>query len=854
MYPLCGCDIDPPRHLGPRLRREGMPTRAPTAFGHRLWAVLLSTVCALAVPLAADAAPKLRFQIDQHGDMMMFGNTVGYDCRTGVPAPVTGDVDAANCGGFLADSSADVWWKSDDPTVGRASASINVNKQEARTTAALELPSGAQVTYARLYISATYDEAEQPNGVVQFERPGSFMQTLTALPVDIEKNIVGGATYQASFDVTAVLQKYGAGAYRVAGVPGLGATNVNSDVNYAAWAIIVVYRRDADPIRNISVFDGLTGVGGGQQVDLPIAGFRVPMAGSPDAKLGVVAFEGDHDKFQDSLLFNGTKLNDGTAGSEDNFFNSSRLNKGQAQSLVGDLPRMSGQPGSMVGLDLDIVDVSSLVKPGDTSAQLAVRSLADDVVFIGALATSINSNKPIIETILSSQPAGKARPGDPIEFTSTTRNIGSDVGNNVVIRHPLPPELEYVPGSCEIVSGPGAGKKTDTTGDDQCDVVDTVDPQSGKPTKQIAVRIGMGANGTQGGSISPTDAPIVVKYRMRVKDDAVPGDVPVRSYTDGSPPGSPLPGTYPSCAPTPPCSPTIVTIPPCTSAIDCGMTKPYCDTTGTLVKGQCSDRCKVNADCKGSAGGEVCDSGSGKCVQCTSSAMDACTSDGLGKSCLSNMKCGCGSDADCGGRTCSMNRCPPPTSDLVVTVTQTPNPVAPDSPVKYQVDVKNNGPARDPGPIKVNFEIPQTSGGYIDTIEPGPSWRCTVMNRSVACVHPSPLNPNEPTTAVIVTVKPYDPANPADPNHPQNAKRQDPPTVQVHATVGSDGSQDPNPGDNSAYVLTAFGDGEFRVAGGGCGCTVGAESSHSSLWGLSAAALVLLLGLARSRRRQLPLS
>ena len=86
---------------------------------------------------------------------------------------------------------------------------------------------------------------------------------------------------------------------------------------------------------------------------------------------------------------------------------------------------MSGQPGSMVGLDLDIVDVSSLVKPGDTTAQLAVRSLADDVVFIGALATSINSNKPIIETILSSQPAGKARPGDPIEFTSTTATLAA---------------------------------------------------------------------------------------------------------------------------------------------------------------------------------------------------------------------------------------------------------------------------------------------------------------------------------------------------------------------------------------------------------------------------------------------
>ena len=113
-----------------------MPTSA-----HRVWAPSMGCVAqhCLRASRAAErpTPPKLRFQIDQHGDMLMFGNTVGYDCRTVSPCPSRGDVDAANCGGFLTDSSADVWWKSDDPTVGRASASINVNKQEARTTAAL---------------------------------------------------------------------------------------------------------------------------------------------------------------------------------------------------------------------------------------------------------------------------------------------------------------------------------------------------------------------------------------------------------------------------------------------------------------------------------------------------------------------------------------------------------------------------------------------------------------------------------------------------------------------------------------------------------------------------------------------
>src|SRR5690606_42141359 len=45
----------------------------------------------------ADAAPTMRYQIDQHGDFVMIGNTLGYDCGNGTPAPIVGAVGA--CGG-----------------------------------------------------------------------------------------------------------------------------------------------------------------------------------------------------------------------------------------------------------------------------------------------------------------------------------------------------------------------------------------------------------------------------------------------------------------------------------------------------------------------------------------------------------------------------------------------------------------------------------------------------------------------------------------------------------------------------------------------------------------------------------
>ena len=93
----------------------------PDRFGRRRGArlPLVTALSALAWLTAGDAAadPKLRYQIDQRGDMILIGNTFGFDCRSGIPKPVVGTVDTANCGTNIEDSSADVWWRDDE--VGR---------------------------------------------------------------------------------------------------------------------------------------------------------------------------------------------------------------------------------------------------------------------------------------------------------------------------------------------------------------------------------------------------------------------------------------------------------------------------------------------------------------------------------------------------------------------------------------------------------------------------------------------------------------------------------------------------------------------------------------------------------------
>ena len=142
-------------------------------------ATALSALAWLSAP-EAKADPKLRYQIDQRGDMILIGNTVGFDCRPGIPKPVVGTVDTSSCGTNLEDSSADVWWRDDAGGSGGAVANLDVKVPDARTTAVLQLPDGAKVTYARLYWAGTYEESSPPDGKVTVERPGQPRQTLAA--------------------------------------------------------------------------------------------------------------------------------------------------------------------------------------------------------------------------------------------------------------------------------------------------------------------------------------------------------------------------------------------------------------------------------------------------------------------------------------------------------------------------------------------------------------------------------------------------------------------------------------------------------------------------------------------------
>ena len=513
------------------------------------------------------AAPKLRFQTDVKGDIVLIGNTLGQECRAvdslgmSIPKPVVGTV--GNCGDPITidDSAADVLWRADDST---AKADGQTMIGDARSTSMLSLPQGSQVLYARLYWSGNLGEdIALANSTVSFEKvgPGGFSMMLLPNPATDVVTAVGGGgghVYQGSYDVTPIVQRYGTGAYRIGNVVRRNVVNRDEDVQFNAWTMLVVYRNDKEPVRNITIYDGLDSVDIGRSVNLGVIGFRVPEGGVPQGKLGVIAYEGDSDK-KDSFLFNNKPVTDGI-NPADNIFNSTRSTLGAAVSVTGDLPQLTGTAGSMSGVDLAQIDVSSLLKANDTQATIQANSI-DDVYFVGGLFTSIRSRKPVIETTLMADPSS-VRPGDTVTFTSTSKNVGDDDGTDVVIRHPLPDGMTYVPGSIVFVSGPEAGQngpKSDTPGDDQAEVIN--DPMTGKPV--LVIRIGKGATANSGGRLSPSDSPVVVQYKLKTDPNTTLSKIPTQSTTTATTAGNPAlpPATFPSGNGEQPAAPTVVNLP-----------------------------------------------------------------------------------------------------------------------------------------------------------------------------------------------------------------------------------------------------------------------------------------------------
>ena len=172
------------------------------------WA-LLAVVAVLCGAGAAEAQLSLRYQATLNGNMTVIVNTLAQDVAPGVATPVVGSIGAV--GVNTADAGADVFWRSNAPAVGQAQANVSIGSGAARSQAVLTLPPGSTVQYARCI-------GRRPGpGPRRTLRRNSLAGVFSQTVIADSSATMAGNRYQASADVTGIVQMNGPGAYQVGG-------------------------------------------------------------------------------------------------------------------------------------------------------------------------------------------------------------------------------------------------------------------------------------------------------------------------------------------------------------------------------------------------------------------------------------------------------------------------------------------------------------------------------------------------------------------------------------------------------------------------------------------------------------
>ena len=316
--------------------------------------------------------------------------------------------------------------------------------------------------------------------------------------------------YLSVTDVSGFVSQHGAGAFRVSGV-GAHPLDDNFNIAYAGWAMVVIFEQAGAAPRNITLFDGLERVVG-STVGISLTGFQVPNAGF-DGKLAIVGLDGEANGAQ--LRFGNGRLTNANAISDalnpaNRFFNGTRSYLGRAVTTVGDLPQTTGAANSLGGIDYDVVDVSTRLMAGQTSANAEVAAGSNDGIQSMIWVLAVSTFRPDLEDLQKSVRdinGGAFEEGDEVEYTIRVGNRGNDAAADVILSDVLPVGVEYVPSSLAITSSAANGILSDATGDDT--------GEYDGASRTVRVRLGMGATETVAGVMAPGTA-ATVRFRATV--------------------------------------------------------------------------------------------------------------------------------------------------------------------------------------------------------------------------------------------------------------------------------------------------------------------------------------------------
>jgi hypothetical protein len=437
---------------------------------------------ALALALAGgDAqAQSLRFTETAPGSLRVTGNTLGLSKQLSANGPGLED----SIGTFVSLSGS-----FDDVPLNAANpwpAGTTYDWQANGSSAVLDLPPECEVLYAELLWGGSYD---YPPDVVTAQLDTPVTLTMgndsmavapapsTALTIaQVANSGFDVKYYMRSADVTAFVQAAGEGEYAVSGVPATQTTTVNS-LNAAGWTLVVAYRSEAEPTRNLSIFVGGSFVDEESQQDYAISGFCAPPAGVVEGVVVSSTIEGDADLTGDQLLIGPGVLGpfeplSGPNNPEDNFF-ASQLNdqSGQLdpQGTFGntnhDAQNGVNVSGGRQGWDVTTVPLSSLdgqLENGQTSAVVRTITFGDSYVPILA-GLAIDVNAPDFTASGATMTASKSPVSDGDVFTVDVvmENLGDVTAEGLTFALSVPAGLTLSSYATDGTAGDIGGNPVD---------------------------------------------------------------------------------------------------------------------------------------------------------------------------------------------------------------------------------------------------------------------------------------------------------------------------------------------------------------------------------------------------------
>ncbi|MEP7109870.1 MAG: T9SS type A sorting domain-containing protein [Ferruginibacter sp.] len=434
------------------------------------------------------------------------------------------------------------------------------------SSAELILPAGTNtIKLARLYwggraATSQFNMADPVNQRIKIRKgTSSAYQEYGAAQLDKtirdQGTVFESYLYQAFTDITELVKQQGAGTYTIGN--GTFSTGLGGDFgNYGAWSIMVVYENPTLGFNSVRVYDGYQEVySGGSETTrtITLTGLNVPSGALslPDAKIGIMAWEGDG-KFNGDFFKINTNLFSNALNPINNSWNGSITNNGV--HVATKTPNFTDQ----MGIDIDQFDIGLGygILPNASSVTLQFGTTQDQY-FSGVVTFVIKMKDPIIKiikTVTDANNSQTAEAGEELTYKLKGKNVGAGNANSVVLTDSLPSTMTFISNSLKVNYGPGisTGIKTVEAADDIAEY--------NAATKTVTFRLGNGANALTGGYLALADsfevefkvtvntpvnglvAPIINVARLKAKSDAL-----VDHVDDGtafiSPRGGPLPVT-----------------------------------------------------------------------------------------------------------------------------------------------------------------------------------------------------------------------------------------------------------------------------------------------------------------------